>query len=79
MDSRMIADHLFVKKIDMEEAKAQVKEYDYVIAHMISELQFGTLDCVSVNWEELVEMHAFGLNGELHIFGSPGELEAVKV
>lgn len=79
MDSRRIADHLYMKRIDLEEARNQVGGYDYVIAHMISELQYGIPGQVNINWGELVEMHAFGLNGELHVFGAPGELEAVKV
>lgn len=79
MDRKQIAEHLFIESVDLEEAKALAGKYDYVIAHMISELQFGTPGEVVVNWEELLELHAFGLDGELHVFGSPGELEAVKV
>lgn len=79
MNARRIEDHLYIERMDLEKAKSLVGGYDYVIAHMISELQFGMPDQVNINWEELEELHAFGLKGELHVFGAPGELEAVKV
>ncbi len=79
MDVRQIADHLYMEKTDLEEAKGRVAGYGYVIAHMISQLEFGTPDEVRINWEELIELHAFGPQGELHVFGGPGELEAVTV
>ena len=79
MDREKIADYLYMKKTDLEEAKAHAAGYDYVIAHMISELAFGTPDQVKINWEELIELHALRLDSELHVFGAPGELEAVTV
>lgn len=79
MRTRQIADHLYGEKTDLEEARDLAGEYDYVIAHMISELQFGTPDQVNINWDELTELHAFGEKGELHVFGAPGDLQAVKI
>lgn len=79
MERKEIAEGLFIETVDLEEAKVLVGKYDYIIAHMISELQFGIPEEVMINWEELQELHAFCLDGELHVFGSPGELEAVRV
>ncbi len=79
MDARQIADHLYMEKVDLNQAKTMVDRYDYVMAHMISQLRFGTPDQVDINWEELPELHAFDLKGELHVFEMQGELEAVKV
>lgn len=80
MNATRIIDHLYIEKVDLEEAKALAGGYDYIIAHMISSKpQIGTPDQVNIDWEELIELHAFGLKGELHVFGAPGELEAVKV
>lgn len=64
---------LTIQNITLEEAKQRLPEYTYGIVHMFSELQYDTMDKISVNWDELLELRAFSEQGELHVYeGSNG-------
>ncbi len=76
---KQITKYLHMEKLDLSQAKEQTAKYDYVIAHMMSELQYGPAEEVQINWEELLELRAFDEEGELHVFGSPEDLQAVRV
>lgn len=76
---KQICRNLEFEKLDKETAKAAYENYDFVIAHMISELQFGKKEDVTVNWNELVDLRAFDEKGELHIFDRNGIKSAVRI
>lgn len=81
MEMKQMAEDLglYIEETGLEKAKNLAGQYDYVIAHMLSRMRHGTPDQVDVDWDELVELRAFGQKGELHVFGGPGELSAVLV
>jgi hypothetical protein len=63
------------KKIAYDEAKQKISEYDYAIVHMISKLQYGKLEDIDINWDELLELRAFSDKGELRIYqGNDGKV-----
>ena len=74
-----IVENLEVENLTMEEAKGSLGNYDFAIVHMISQMQYGEMDSIIVNWEELLEMRAFKEKEELHIFERNGETKAVHV
>ena len=74
-----IVENLEVENLTMEEAKVSLGNYDFAIVHMISQMQYGEMDSIIVNWEELLEMRAFKEKEELHIFERNGETKAVHV
>ncbi len=61
---------LEIQSIPLEEAKRRLPEYTYGIVHMFSELQCGTMDSISVNWDELLELRAFSEQGEMRVYES---------
>lgn len=76
---KQICRNLEFEKLDEEAAKAAYETYEFVIAHMISELQYGKIEDVTVNWEELLDLRAFDESGELHIFDRNGTKSAVRI
>jgi hypothetical protein len=62
------------KKIAYDEAKQKISEYDYAIVHMISKLQYGKLEDININWDELLELRAFSDKGELRIYQGNEEM-----
>ncbi|MCI9490924.1 hypothetical protein AALC75_02805 [Lachnospiraceae bacterium 48-42] len=78
-----ITEKLNMEEIEAEKAKEQIGRYDYIIAHMISDLQYGVPGDVQIQWDELVELRAFNRTEELHVFehewDSPGKLRAVRI
>lgn len=78
-----ITDKLFVKKIELKDVKEMTARCDYIIAHMISDLQYGPPMDVQIQWDELVELRAFNETEEIHVFvhesDSQGELRAVRI
>lgn len=63
-----ITEKLNMEEIEAEKAKEQIGRYDYIIAHMISDLQYGVPGDVQIQWDELVELRAFNRTEELHVF-----------
>ena len=76
---RQITDHLCMETLDLQQAKELAGGYDYVIAHMMSDLQYGPAGQVQIDWEELLELRAFNQEEELRVFGSPEALQAVRI
>lgn len=67
---------LEIQNITLEEAKQRLPEYTYGIVHMFSELQCDTMDKISVNWNELMELRAFSEQGELRVYESGNGMAA---
>lgn len=74
-----IVENLEMENLMLEEARESLKKYDFAIVHMISEMQYGQMSSVTVNWEELLELRAFKEREELHIFERNGERTAVHI
>lgn len=55
-------------KITIDEAKNRFSGYPYAIVHMMSELQYGRTEDISVNWDELIELRAFSETEELRVY-----------
>lgn len=68
--------NLTFEKLTIEKAKKKISDYDFVIAHMISELQYGRTEDVTVNWEELLELRAFSATEELRVWSDGSEHKA---
>lgn len=60
--------NLDMKTITCEEAQQKFADYTYGIVHMMSELQYGKIEELTVNWDELVELRAFSEKGELRLY-----------
>lgn len=60
--------NLDIRTITFDEAKQKTTEYPYGIIHMMSELQYGRMEDLTVNWDELVELRAFSEKEELRIY-----------
>ena len=60
--------NLDIRAITREEAQQRITDYTYGIVHMMSELQYGRIEELTVNWNELIELRAFSEKGELRIF-----------
>ena len=73
--------HLNIREITPEysELKKEITRYPYLIAHMYSDILCGEGLQDKVNWDELVELRAFGENGELHIFEQNGAFKALEI
>lgn len=73
--------HLEFRKFSAEfpELKQIAEQYPYVIAHMYSDIQCGEHVHDKINWNELVELRAFGVKGELHVYEQNGGLKAIEV
>lgn len=67
---------LMFRKISIDEARQRLAEYPFSIVHMMSELQYGKTEEISVNWDELLELRAFSEKEELRIFQGNGRMEA---
>lgn len=76
---KQICRNLEFEKLDEETARAAYETYECVIAHMISDLQYGKREEVTVNWEELLDLRAFDAKGELHVFDRNGTKSAVRI
>lgn len=70
---KQIVENLEMESLTLEEARDSLGDYEFAIVHMISEMQYGTMDKIAVNWEELLELRAFKEDEELHIFDRNGE------
>ena len=60
--------NLDIEPITCEEAKQRISDYTYAIVHMMSELQYGNIEELTVKWNELVELRAFSEKGELRVY-----------
>jgi len=60
--------NLNIRTITCEEAKQSIAKYEFVIAHMISELQYGKTEEAQINWNELLELRAFSDKEELRVY-----------
>lgn len=69
-------ERIMFRKISVDEAKQRFAEYSFCIVYMMSELQYGKTEEVTVNWDELLELRAFSEKAELRIFQGNGGMEA---
>lgn len=67
---------LMFRKISINEARRRLAEYPFSIVHMMSELQYGKTEELTVNWDELLELRAFSEKAELRIFQGNDGMEA---
>ncbi len=78
-----ITDKLYMEKLELVEVKELIARYDYIIVHMISDLQYGPPMDVQIQWDELVELRVFDETEEIHVFGheldSSGELRVIRI
>lgn len=83
MMTEQITEKLNMEEIELQKVKELAGQYDYIIAHMISELQYGAPADVQIQWDELVELRAFNKTEEIHVFEhegeSSGETRAVRI
>ncbi len=77
--NRQITKGLYMETIGLQQAREMAGGYGYLIAHMISSLQYGPAKEVSVDWEELLELWAFGQKEALHVYQSSEGLWAVRL
>ena len=68
--------NLNIRTISCEEAKQSIAKYEFVIAHMISELQYGRTEEAQINWNELLELRAFSDREELRVYHGNSGLTA---
>ena len=73
--------HLEVREVSTERSELENKaaQYPYVIAHMYSDICCGEQVHDQINWDELVELRAFGEQGELHVYEQNGSLKAIEI
>ena len=64
---------------DSAELEKEAACYPYVIAHMYSDILCGEGVQNKINWDELVELRAFGETGELHVYEQNGSLKAIRI
>lgn len=81
--TEQITEKLYMEEIEVQKVKELTDQYDYIIAHMISDLQYGAPGDVQIQWDELVEFRAFNRTEEIHVFehecDSPEKIKAVRV
>lgn len=66
--------------IDIQDAYSKVREYDYALIYMMSELVFCNASQLSdINWEECMEARFFSRDKELHMYLEDGSLKAVEI
>lgn len=69
----------FVKKIDIEDAKKNVSQYNYALIYQMSEVIFDKVENIpTILWDEIVEAYFFNEKGQLHIYNDGCELKAVE-
>ena len=67
-------------QIDSDTWKDKIREYDYALLYMISEIILcKTQTLPEIEWEECLEARFFSENGEMHIFERENGMEAVMV
>lgn len=73
--------HFMVREVPAKPSQLEKKaaQYPYVIAHMYSDILCGDGVHERINWDELVELRAFGEKGELHVYEQNGGLKAVEI
>ena len=73
--------HLEIRELstDLPELEKKAAQYPYVIAHMYSDIQCGESVHDKIEWNELVELRAFGEQGELHVYEENGGLKALEI
>ena len=74
-----ITDKLQLEEITLEKAQEIFQKMDYAIVHMISDMEMGNPLELNVNWDELVELHAFTEEEELHVFQAEDERTALYI
>lgn len=74
-----ITDKLQLEEITLEKAQEIFQKMDYAIVHMISDMEMGNPLELNVNWDELVELHAFTEQEELHVFPAEDERKALYI
>lgn len=69
----------FVKKIDIEDAKKNVSQYDYALIYQMSDVIFDkVVNIPTILWDEIVEAYFFNEKCQLHIYNDECELKAVE-
>lgn len=74
-----ITDKLQLEEITFPKAQDIFKGMEYAIVHMISDMEMGNPRKLSVNWDELIELHAFSDGEALHIFQAEAEQKALHI
>lgn len=68
---------------NVEAAKAMIKNFDYALIYLISEVILKKMDKTdkveSINWDECEEARFFSENKEIHFFRVNGKLQVVKI
>jgi hypothetical protein len=68
-----------ITKITYKEAQQHISEYSYAIVHMISQLQYGKIEDININWNELIELRAFSDKEELRIYQGNDGIVAQRI
>ena len=76
---KKITENLEACEISIEEAKTIAQNFDYMIAHMISDLKYGKMEQDAIDWDELTELRAFSEKEELHVFEAEDGEKAIHV
>lgn len=75
----MMKDNINIERIPFEEALKEKSNYPWMIVHMLSDMQYGKTEELTVDNEELIELYAFSEDACLHIYQSDEEWLAVKI
>lgn len=67
-----------MRKIDINEAKSLIRNYQYAYLQMMSEHILKPVSEIGeIDWSELIEGYVFNEDSQLHIFSEDDELVAV--
>lgn len=69
-----------IKKMNAEEARTHIQDYEYALVYMISEVILAeTVSLSEINWDECMEARFFSEKKELHFFRQEDQMKAVEV
>ena len=66
-----------LQKIDIDEVKALIQQYEYALVYEISQMVFDKIESISqINWNEIQEAYFFNKNSQIHVYQNENEMQA---
>lgn len=66
-----------LQKIDIDEVKALIQQYEYALVYEISQMVFDKIESISqINWNEIQEAYFFHPKSQIHIYWNGDSLQA---
>lgn len=66
-----------LQKIDIDEVKALIQQYEYALVYEISQMVFDKIESISqINWNEIQEAYFFNKNSQIHVYQNGNEMQA---